>query len=109
MVVSSVIRLPYGTQWSNILTAASARPYTPVLCCRCDANNDGAPTVSRTKSGTLGDRRNVGERRLRHSGAVIFHSGFAAYTFRRIQKPTRLRGLYPLRWRPYGERKDSGG
>jgi hypothetical protein len=45
LVVSGIIRLPYGIQWSNILTAASARPYTPVLCGGCDANNDGVPTV----------------------------------------------------------------
>ena len=45
LVVSNIFRLPYGIQWSNILTAASARAYTPVCGNGCDANNDGVPTV----------------------------------------------------------------
>jgi hypothetical protein len=45
LVLSGLVRLPYGIQWSTILNAASARAYTPVLCGGCDANNDGVPTV----------------------------------------------------------------
>lgn len=45
LVLSGIISFPHGIQWSNILTAASARPYTPILCGGCDANNDGVPTV----------------------------------------------------------------
>jgi carboxypeptidase family protein len=45
LVVSGIVSFPHGIQWSNILTAASARPYTPILCGGCDANNDGVPTV----------------------------------------------------------------
>lgn len=45
VVVSGLVRLPHGIQWSTILSAASARAYTPVLCGGCDANNDGVPTV----------------------------------------------------------------
>lgn len=45
LVVSGIFRLPYGIQWSNIITAASARAYTPVCGGGCDANNDGVPTV----------------------------------------------------------------
>jgi hypothetical protein len=44
-VLSGIVRFPHGIQWSNIVTAASARAYTPVLCGGCDANNDGVPTV----------------------------------------------------------------
>jgi hypothetical protein len=50
LVVSGIIRLPYGIQWSNILTAASARPYTPVCSFSgsptgCPENSQGVPEI----------------------------------------------------------------
>ena len=45
LVLSGLVSLPHGIQWSTILTAASARPYTPICGGGCDANNDGVPTV----------------------------------------------------------------
>ena len=45
VVISGLVRLPYGIQWSTILTGASARAYTPVCGGGCDANGDGVPTV----------------------------------------------------------------
>ncbi len=44
LVLSGLVRFPYGIQWSTILTAAAARRYTPV-CDTCDVNGDGVPTI----------------------------------------------------------------
>ena len=45
LVLSGILRFPHGIQFTTILNAASARPYTPILCSGCDANGDGVNTV----------------------------------------------------------------
>ncbi len=67
-VISGVVYLPYRFQLSNIITAASARPFTPAGS--GDVNLDGVPSVfgaidngpggSRTQNTASGDR--VGKR-----------------------------------------------
>jgi Carboxypeptidase regulatory-like domain len=45
-VISATVNLPWGTQYSTILQAASARPYTPTSAVNGgDVNGDGVPTV----------------------------------------------------------------
>lgn len=45
-VISAIVSLPWGIQYSTILQAASARPYTPTSGLNGgDLNGDGVPTV----------------------------------------------------------------
>ena len=105
LVISGLIRLPYGIQWSTILTGASARAYTPVCGNGCDANNDGVPTVfGAVDDGPGGSRTfNTGGDRAGPRGSLRGNPTFTwdmriakIFRFERLSPQARLEGLFEV-------------
>ena len=99
------VRLPYGIQWSTILTGASARAYTPVCGNGCDANNEGVPTVfGAVDEGPGGSRTfNTGGDRAGPRGSLRGNPTFTwdmriakIFRFERLSPQAQLEGLFEV-------------
>jgi hypothetical protein len=105
LVLSGLVRFPYGIQLSTILTAAAARRYTPV-CDSCDANGDGVPTIfgANDSNGPGGSRTfNTDGERAGPRGSLHGNPTFTwdfrvakIFRFERLSPHAQLEGLFEV-------------